>query len=109
LRLTQGNIVWIDFNPSKGHEQAGNRPAVIVSGNIFNKISKNVFVCPVTNTNRRYPAHIPLDSKTRTAGFVMCDQIRTIDPTERNTRYIEQLPQDILEDILDVLDGVLHD
>jgi len=109
MRLKQGDIIKLDFNPVKGSEQAGFRPAVVISGDTFNRISSNVFVCPVTNTNKEYPAHIALDSRTATKGFIMCDQVRTISPAGRQARYIENLPGDILEDVLDIVKGILED
>jgi mRNA interferase MazF len=108
MRLKQGNIIKLDFNPVKGNEQAGFRPAVVVSGNMFNQISSNVFVCPITNTNREYPAHIALDNRTTMTGFIMCDQMRTISPQDRQARYIENIPEDILDEVLDVLKGILE-
>jgi mRNA interferase MazF len=109
MQLKQGNIIKLDFNPIKGHEQAGFRPAVVVSGNTFNKISNNIIVCPITNTNRKYPAHVALDDKTTTTGFVMCDQIRTVSPAERQTQYVENLPKEIMDEVLDIIKGVLED
>ncbi|MCL2019960.1 MAG: type II toxin-antitoxin system PemK/MazF family toxin [Oscillospiraceae bacterium] len=108
MRLKQGNIIKLDFNPVKGHEQAGIRPAVVVSGNTFNGLSNNIIVCPITNTNKGYPTHIALDERTTTTGYVMCDQIRTVSPDERKTVYIEQIPQNIMDEILDVLKGILE-
>jgi len=108
MRLKQGNIIKLDFNPSKGNEQAGVRPAVVVSGNIFNRISSNVFVCPITNTDNGFPAHIALDSRTATTGFIMCDQVKTVSPAARQARYAEDLPKDILDTVLDVIKGILE-
>ncbi len=107
MRLKKGNIVILDFNPTEGHEQAGRRPAVVVSGNAFNEISNTVFICPITNRDNRYPLHVPLDERTGTTGFVMADQIRTISPDERNLRYVEEIPHDILERVANLIKGVL--
>lgn len=108
MLLRQGNIIKLNFDPVKGHEQSGFRPAVVVSGNAFNRISSNVFVCPITNTDRKYPAHIALDNRTAITGFVMCDQIRTISPSQRQAFYVEDLPEDILSEALDVLKSILE-
>jgi len=109
MRLKQGDIIKLDFNPVKGHEQSGFRPAVVVSGDMFNRISSNVFVCPITNTDNGFPAHIALDERTTTTGFVMCDQVRTVSPVKRQMRYAEKLPHDILANVLDVIKGILED
>jgi mRNA interferase MazF len=108
MRLMQGNIVWLDFNPEKGQEQAGVRPAVVVSGNTYNKVSNNVIACPITTADKQYPAHIALDDRTETSGFIMCDQIRTVSPSSRRAEYIEDLPTDILEDVLDLIVSIFE-
>jgi mRNA interferase MazF len=108
MRLRQGDIIKLNFDPVKGHEQSGFRPAVVVSGETFNQVSNNIFVCPITNTNKEYPAHVALDSRTATTGFVMCDQVRTVSPAKRQAKYIENLPDDILCVVLDVIKGILE-
>jgi len=108
MRLKQGNIIKLDFDPVKGHEQAGFRPAVVISGNTFNNISSNIFVCPITNTDRKYPAHVALDERTTVTGYIMCDQVRTVSPNERRASYIEDLPGDILDEALDIIKGIFE-
>lgn len=107
MRLRKGNIIALNFNPIKGHEQAGYRPAVVVSGNAFNDNSNTVFVCPITNTDNSYPLHVSLDHRTKTTGFVMADQIRTVSPDFRNARFIEEIPSDILIRVLNLIKGIL--
>ncbi len=63
--VNQGTIIKINFNPQAGHEQAGYRPAVDVSNNVFNRKTNLTIVCPITNTNNQFPLHIPLDERTR--------------------------------------------
>lgn len=53
----QGDIVFLDFNPTKGHEQAGKRPAVVISTNVFNQNTKMIIVCPITSSNKEFPTH----------------------------------------------------
>ena len=99
MRLKKGNIIKLDLNPVKGHEQVGYRSAVVVSGNAFNDNSSVIVVCPITNKDNKYPLHIPLDARTNTTGFIMADQIRTISAKKRNAKYIEDLPEDILDKV----------
>ena len=80
----QGDIVYLDFDPQSGHEQKGRRPALVVSNNLFNRVSSMTMVCPITNTDRGHPFHIRLDARTRTTGVVMCDQVRML---ALNTRH----------------------
>ena len=101
--VKQGTIIKINFNPQAGHEQAGYRPAVIISNNIFNEKTKLSIVCPITNTNNHFPLHIPLDNRTKTTGVILCEHIKALDLNSRTYQVIEDLPRDILENIIDVV------
>lgn len=101
--VVQGEIIKISFNPQSGHEQAGYRPAVVVSNNDFNRYTKMALVCPITNTNNSFPLHIPLDNRTITTGVVLCEHIRALDVYNRGYTSVELIPEDILEQIINVL------
>ena len=108
-RARQGDIIWLSLLPQAGHEQAGRRPALVVSGNVFNDFSKTTaMVCPITNTDRNLPLHVRLDSRTTTTGFVMCDQAKILDIEARHATYIEQAPQDILLEAVDIISGIIE-
>ena len=62
----QGDIVFLDFSPQSGHEQAGRRPGVVISNEQFFIRTKFAVVCPITNTSNKFPLHIPLDNRTKT-------------------------------------------
>ena len=57
-------------------------------------------VCPITNTNRSFPLHIPLDDRTKTTGFVLWEHIKSIDLEAQSYHYVERIPQDLLEEII---------
>ena len=101
--LRQGDIVFVDFDPQAGHEQKGRRPALIVSGEAYHRHTRLAIACPITNTDRRYPLHVPLPSSRKTTGFVMCEQLRSLDPEARNAAFQERLPDPTLKEILDLL------
>ena len=103
----QGDIIKMNFNPAKGHEQKGyKRPAVVVSNASFNKFARGVaLVCPITNTDRGIALHPKLDSRTVTSGVVMTDQVKALDLTERNAEFIEKMPVDILAEVCDIVSG----
>lgn len=101
--VKQGDIIIINFSPQQGHEQAGKRPAVVVSNNFFNAKSNMTLVCPITNTNNSYPLHIPLDERTRTKGVILCEHIKVLDITARQYKIVERLPIDILEEVIDII------
>jgi mRNA interferase MazF len=106
--VKQGHIIWLDFDPQTGHEQKGRRPALVVSNETFNKFSNMAIVCPITNTDKNHPFHIKLDERTKTTGVVLCDQTRTLDINARNYVYIEDIPDDILFDIIDIISGFIE-
>lgn len=101
--IKQGYIVKLDFNPQSGHEQAGYRPAVVVSNNFFNEKTNMVIVCPITNTKNKFPLHIELDDRTETTGTILCEHVKALDITHRNCVFIERLPDEILDNVLNVI------
>ena len=101
--VNQGDIIKVNFNPQKGHEQAGYRPAVVVSNDVFNQKTNMTIVCPITNTNNKYPLHVPLDNRTTTTGVVLCEHVRTLDLNSRPNSFVEKLPDDLLEKVIDIL------
>lgn len=104
----QGDIVYLDFDPQAGHEQKGRRPALVVSNNLFNRVSSLTMVCPITHTDRGHPFHIRLDHRTKTDGVVMCDQARMLDLHSRNAGFVEKAPTDITAEAVDLIIGMLE-
>ena len=104
--VKQGDIIIIDLDPIKGHEQAGYRPALVVNNSMHSKNSCMTLVCPITNTNRQSIMHVKL-TKTTTIGFVLCDQIRAVDLSTRKFRTIEVLDHDTLWDVCDIVKGAV--
>lgn len=101
--VKQGSIIKINFNPQSGHEQAGYRPALVVSNDFFNQKTSMTIVCPITNTNNKFPLHVPLDSRTKTTGVVLCEQLKALDVEARGYRFVEMVPGDILENVIDIV------
>ena len=100
----KGDFIALSFDPQSGHEQKGRRPALVISNHLFNKHTGLAIVCPVTNTDRNIPFHLPVPSTSSLTGFVMVDQVKSIDYTARKARFIEKAPEELIEDALDVLD-----
>lgn len=101
--VKQGDIIKINFNPQSGHEQAGYRPAVVVSNNYFNNVTKLAMVCPITNSPNEFPLHIKLDDRTQTTGSIMCQHLRTLDVNSRGYVFVEKLPDDLLHEVIDIV------
>ena len=104
----QGDIVYLDFDPQSGHEQRGKRPALVVSNNLFNRVSSLTMVCPITNTDRNHPFHIRLDARVNTTGVIMCDQARMLDLTSRGASYKESVPEDVIAEAVDLISGFIE-
>jgi mRNA interferase MazF len=102
-KLKQGDIIKTNFSPQAGHEQAGYRPAVVVSCKTFNNFTQMPVVCPITNTMRAFPFHVALDDRTVTTGTVQCEQVKTLDIDDRGYKIIEEIPSDLLRQILNIL------
>ena len=103
----QGDIVALNFDPQRGHEQKGRRPAIIISNKIFNQHLGLAFACPITNTKRDFPFHIEVKSKNIT-GFIMGEQMKSIDYNSRNIKFIEKANQKIVNQILGIIDSIIQ-
>ena len=101
--VSQGDIIKISFDPQKGHEQAGYRTAIVISNDFFNQKTNLSIICPITNTNNKFPLHIPLDNRTQTTGVILCEHVKALDLNARPHTFIEKLPKDILETVIDVV------
>ena len=101
----QGDLVTLDFDPQSGQEQKGRRPSLVISKDAFNKATGMAICCPITNTDRRIPFHVPITSRTSLTGFVMCEQVKSLDFRARRLKLIERSPQEVLEDVLAIVDA----
>ena len=100
--VKQGMIIKLNFNPQIGHEQSGYRPAVVISNNVNNK-AKLAIVCPITNTDNKFPLHISLDERTKTKGVILCEHLKSLDLRKRKYEFIENLPKDILDNVINTV------
>lgn len=100
---TQGDIIILNFDPQTGHEQGGNRPALVVSNWSFSKYTRLALVCPITSKIKDFPMHILLDNRTRTQGQILCQHIRSVDYQTRNAHFAERLPTDLMGEVLNML------
>lgn len=98
--IEQGDIFWVNLSPTAGHEQAGNRPVMVVSSNHYQRLTSFVTVCPITTTPRPYPMHVELPDSLSITGNVLCEQVRSLDFSARNARFIEKVSQETLDQVL---------
>jgi mRNA interferase MazF len=99
--LERGQIVWIDFNPQKGREQSGRRPAVIISPKAYNEVSSCVLVCPITSNIAPWPWKVNLPENDQVKGAILVDQVKSIDARARHIEVTAQkLSDPVLADVL---------
>lgn len=105
----QGDIVYLDFNPTLGHEQKGLRPAVVISNNTFNYNTKMIIVCPITSNEKQFPTHYILEDTKKIHGSVLCEHLRSVDYEVRNIKYVEKLSDNDLLSIITLLNACIEE
>lgn len=96
----QGDIIKINLDPKKGHEQQGYRPYICLSHKIISDVANIAVFAPISNTNRNYPFYIRL-SGTKTTGSVLLDQVVTIDYNARNFNFVESVSAELITELLE--------
>jgi mRNA interferase MazF len=96
----RGDVVALSFDPQAGHEQAGRRPAVVLSPAIYNAKSVLAVFAPVTSQVKSYPFEVLIPPGLAVGGVVLADQLKSLDWRVRNVRYIASLPPEVLAEVL---------
>ncbi|OGL46924.1 MAG: mRNA-degrading endonuclease [Candidatus Schekmanbacteria bacterium RBG_13_48_7] len=104
----KGDFVILTFNPQSGHEQKGRRPAFVVSNNLFNRHTGLAIVCPITNVDKQFPFHVRIHDQSSLRGFIMVEQVKSIDYLSRKIKFVEKAPENILNDVLGILDACIY-
>lgn len=97
--ISAGDIYWAVLDPVLGTEQAGRRPALIVSDGRYDEMSTRAVICPITRVAREWPFEVPLPPVTMTRGVVLVDQIRTVHRGSRLRDFIETAPASLLDEV----------
>lgn len=95
----RGDVVWLTLHPQAGHEQAGRRPAVVLSPRHYNARVGLALFCPVTSKQKGYPFEVTLPEGIPVAGVVLADQIKSLDWRARRAVFAAQLPPENLDEI----------
>lgn len=103
----RGELVWIDFDPTRGHEQKGKRPALVISEKIYNNKAGLMLVCPITSQEKGYPFEVPITGKI--SGAVIVDQIRLLDWKERSLKRIGKAPTAAFLEVIEKLNILIID
>lgn len=102
----RGDVIWFNFNPTRGHEQSGRRPALVVSPRVYNAKSGLVLVCPVTSQTKEYPFEVVLQTRT-ISGVILADQIRSVDWKERGIEKAARVSEATLFEVQDSIQKLI--
>ena len=104
----RGHIIGLDFNPQAGHEQAGRRPALVISPKIYNEKSGLLLACPLTSKVRGYPFAVELSSKDG-GGCILVDQIKSLDWRIRRAKFKTKAPSKVMREVFGKLEVLVFD
>lgn len=96
---SRGDIVYFDFDPTKGHEQRGYRPAVVISPYAYNKKSSLALFMPITSNQKNYPFEVILPPELEIHGVILTDQIKCLDWKARKVKFVESVPENLIEEV----------
>ena len=103
----RGDLVWLNFNPQAGHEQAGHRPALVLSPREYNEQSSVALFAPITSTVKGYPFEVELPPGGRIGGVVLADQVRSLDWRARRLTLAAVAPRRVVTETLGKLNALL--
>jgi mRNA interferase MazF len=95
----RGDVVWLQLNPQAGSEQAGHRPALVISPKSYNRKVGLALVCPVTSRVKGYPFEVELPQGLATKGAILCDQVKSLDWRTRRATRLGSVPDAVLQEV----------
>lgn len=104
----KGDFIILTFDPQSGHEQKGRRPAIVISNYLFNKHTGLAIVCPLTDTFRNFPFHVEIPTQSSLSGYIMVEQVKSIDYVSRHAKFVEKADKNILNEVLALLDAIVY-
>ena len=103
----RGDIVWISLNPQAGHEQAGRRPALVISPVQYNRKAGLAVLCPITSQVKGYPFEVLLPAGLSVGGVILSDQVKSLDWQERRAELVCRLAKGAILEVLGKLSALL--
>ncbi|EFI33415.1 transcriptional modulator of MazE/toxin, MazF [Desulfonatronospira thiodismutans ASO3-1] len=104
----RGHIVWLNFNPQTGHEQAGHRPALVLSPASYNGKTGLALFCPISNKIKGYPFEVMIKGHTSISGVALADQVKNLDWRARGLKFAASVDESILEDVIAKFEALLR-
>jgi mRNA interferase MazF len=96
----RGHLVWITLDPQSGHEQAGRRPALVLSPASYNGLVGLALFCPVTSRAKGYSFEVPLPTGLPISGVVLADHLKSLDWKSRRAEFVGKAPDEVVEDVV---------
>jgi mRNA interferase MazF len=103
----RGDIVWISFTPQAGHEQAGHRPAIVLSPRPYNLKVGLVLICPLTTQIKGYPFEVRIPDGLKASGAVLSDQVKGMDWRARRASFLCHVPEATVREVLNKVGTLL--
>lgn len=103
----RGDIVWLNFNPQIGREQAGRRPAVVLSPGSYNGKVGLLLACPITSQVKGYPFEVAIPAGLKIRGVVLSDQVKSLDWRSREAEFVGRLPAYAMNEVLAKINALL--
>ncbi|MFN0145067.1 MAG: type II toxin-antitoxin system PemK/MazF family toxin [Dehalococcoidia bacterium] len=103
----RGHVVWLDFDPQVGHEQAGRRPAVVLSVRRFNRFTNLALVTPLTRQRKGFNFEVPLPDGLEVSGVALADHTTSVDWRGRRAEFIATLPADVVAAVINRVQAIL--
>ena len=94
-----GDVIWLDFDPRKGREQAGRRPALVLSPKSYNRAASLALVCPITSRKKGYPFEVALPEGTGVRGVILADQMKSVDWRARRADGFVRMPDAVINEV----------
>ena len=95
----RGDVVWISFKPQADHEQAGRRPAVVLSPEVYNRKVGLMLACPITSQVKGFPFEVSLPAGLKASGVVLADQVKNLDWRTRGVKFVCPLPDSTIREV----------
>lgn len=102
-----GDLIFLDFDPQAGHEQAGRRPALVLSEASYNAKAGLAIVCPITSQIKGYPFEVLIPEASKITGVVLSDQVKSVDWKVRKAKYVGPSPRAVLDKVRRYLGMIL--
>ncbi|MEK6710615.1 MAG: endoribonuclease MazF [Nitrospinota bacterium] len=104
----RGDVIWLDLDPRSGHEQAGHRPALVISPQPYNQKTSLALCCPITRQVKGYPFEVKLPDGLPVSGVVLSDHVRNLDWQARSARFECKVPEHVVDEVRGKLALLIH-